>query len=139
MAEQARSRFSCAEPEAAVRKKGGVPSALQRLFVRVQSGELTAAEAFTQAQAILGEEATAVPGFLDALTNALHRCPRHHQQMPLGLDELAEMSHVEGLGVRQQPKAPRRRPLELPPPLQYRVEVWRESKKKRKQTKVTAL
>lgn len=139
LAEQARNRFSCAEPQAVVRKRGGIPAALQRLFVRVQSGELTAAEASNQAQALLGDEATDAPGLIDALTNALHRCPRHHQQMPLELDEPAEIPPIQGVGIKQQPKAPKRRPPELPPPLHYRVEVWRESKKKRKKTKVTAL
>lgn len=138
LAEHARSKFSCSEPHATVRRKGGVPAALQRLFVRVQSGEMTPAEASRQAETILGDEATAVPGFLTALASALHNCPRHHQQMPLPLDELADASSME-MADKRSPTAPKRRFPELPPPLHYRVEVWRESKKKKKQTKVTTL
>lgn len=70
LAERARSTFSCPEPQATVGKKGGVPSALQRLFARVQSGELTPEEASIQAEAVLGNEASEVPGFLEALANA---------------------------------------------------------------------
>ncbi len=138
LAEHARSKFSCPEPQATVRRKGGVPAALQRLFIRVQSGEMTPAEASRQAETILGDDVTAAPGFMTALTSALHGCPRHHQQMPLPLDELADLPPVEIAGKRNPP-APKRRFPELSPPLHYRVEVWRESKKKRKQTKVTAL
>lgn len=138
LAEHAQSTFSCPDNKTTVRRKGGVPAALQRLFVRVQSGELTPAEASIQAEEILGDEASEVPGFFDALANAFRSCPRHHQQVQLPFDELVEMPPTETTG-NGLPRAPRRRTPELLPPLHYRVEVWRESKRKRKQTKLTAL
>jgi hypothetical protein len=138
LAEHARSTFSCSESQATVRKKGGVPSALQRLFVRVQSGELTPAEASIQAEAILGDEGSEVPGFLEALASALHSCPRHHQQVQLPFDEVSEVPPSE-MSDSKLPKAPKRRSPDLPPPLHYRVEVWRDSKRLKKQTKLIAL
>jgi hypothetical protein len=138
LAEHARSTFSCSEPQATVRKKGGVPSALQRLFVRVQSGELTAAEASIQVETILGDEASEVPGFLEALASAFRDCPRHHQQVQLPFDEVGEVPPTEMNGGKL-PKTPKRRSPELPPPLHYRVEVWRDSKRQQKKTKLTAL
>lgn len=138
LAEHALSTFSCAEHQSSVKKKGGVPAALRRLFIRVQSGELTPEEASIQAEAILGSEVGDAPGFLDALTNAFLNCPRHHQQVPITFDDLGDMPPVDLVGGKT-PKAPKRRSPQLPPPLHYRVEVWRESKGKQKQTKVTAL
>lgn len=138
LAEHARSAFSCSEPQATVRKKGGVPSALQRLFVRVQRGELTPEEASIHAEAILGDQASEVPGFLEALTNALRNCPRYHQQVELPFDDVGDVLPTEEADGKL-PKTPKRRSPDLPPPLHYRVEVWRESKRKQKQTKLTAL
>ena len=138
LADHAQRTFSCPDNQTTVRRKGGVPAALQKLFARVQSGELTPAEASIQAEALLGDEASEVPGFIDALKDAFRSCPRHPQQIQLSLDELAEMPLTETAKSRL-PRAPKRRTPELPPPLHYRVEVWRESKKKRKQTKLTAL
>lgn len=138
LAEHAQSTFACPENQTTVRRKGGVPSALQRLFARVQKGELTPAEASILAEAILGDEASEIPGFFEALANAFRSCPRHHQQVQLPLDDLVEIPPME-LAGNDLPRVPRRRSPELPPQLHYRVEVWRESKRKQKQTKLTAL
>ncbi|MDY7579289.1 hypothetical protein RGU70_13280 [Herbaspirillum sp. RTI4] len=136
LAEHAQSTFSCPDDKTTVRKKGGVPTSLQRLFVRVQKGELTPEEASILANAILGDEAAEVPGLFDVLANAFRTCPRHHQQVHLPFGELVEMPQMETMDSRL-PKAPRRLTPDFPPPLHYRVEVWRDSKRKRKQTKMT--
>jgi len=138
LAVQAQSTFSCPDNQTTVRRKGGVPAAVQRLFVRVQNGELTPAEASILAEAILGNEASEVPGFFDALANAFRTCLRRPQQVQLPFVESVEMSPAEPNSGRL-PSAPKRRTPELPPPLHYRVEVWRESKRKQKQTKMTAI
>lgn len=139
LAERAQSKFSCPGSQATVRKKGGAPATLQRLFARVQNGELTPEEATAQAQAILGDDASEVPGFLETLSNAFRTCPRNPQQSPLPFDEFLEPKSLEKLSDNKQPKPSKSRAPNLPPPLHYRVEVWRESKRKRKQTKVTIL
>jgi hypothetical protein len=136
LAEHAQSTFSCPDDQTTVKKKGGVPAGLQRLFVRVQRGELAPEEASILANAMLGDEAAEVPGLFDALANAFRTCPHHHQQVQLPFDQLDEILHTETTGNRP-PKVPRRLAPELPPPLHYRVEVWRDSKRKRKQTKMT--
>jgi hypothetical protein len=136
LAKHAQSTFSCPDDKTTVRKKGGVPATLHRLFVRVQKGELTPEEASILANATLGAEAAEVPGLFEALENAFQTCPRHHQQEQLPFDQLEEILHTETTG-NGLPKVPRRLAPELPPPLHYRVEVWRDSKRKRKQTKMT--
>ncbi|MES2908331.1 MAG: hypothetical protein V4688_04145 [Pseudomonadota bacterium] len=138
LSDQAMSKFSCAKPDATVKRKGGVPAAIQRLFVRVQSGDLSPVEASILAETILGNDAHEVPGFLENLSNAFRNCPRHPQQAQLPLDEFTEIMPPEVNGS-ELPKPRTRRAPDLPPPLHYRVEVWRESKRKSKQTKVTVL
>ena len=136
LAEHAQSIFSCPDDKTNVRKKGGVPAGLQRLFVRVQKGELAPEEASILANQMLGDEAAEVPGFFDALANAFRTCPHHHQQIQLPFDQLGEILLTQPSG-NEVPKVPRRVHPEFPPPLHYRVEVWRDSKRKRKQTKMT--
>ena len=139
LAEHAQNTFACEEHKATVRKKGGAPAALQRLFARVQRGELTPEEASILAENILGGEEPEVPGFFEALSNAFHECPRHPQQEQLPFEESAEDLTSELITGNKKPKSPKRPVPDLPPPLHYRVEVWREAKGKRKQTKVTTL
>lgn len=139
LAEHAQSTFSCSESNTTVSKKGGAPAALQRLFNRVQKGELTPEEATILAQSIFGDEEPEVPGFFDAMSNAFRECPRLPQQEMLPFDDPIEESQIELITGSKTPKSPKRRSPNLPPPLHYRVEVWRESKSNRKQTKVTVL
>lgn len=138
LAGQAERVFSCPESAASTRKRGGSLASLERLFVRVQKGEMTPEEAVVRAEVLLGEEAQTNPDFMRALASALQNCPRHHEQQPLPfLDELE--SPV--LGSSSPPRQPRnpRPSSELGPPLVLRVEVWRESKKKPKHTRIVKL
>ena len=75
----------------------------------------------------------------EALAEAFQECPRHHQQEAFPFEAapdemLTAMSH-------QPPSVPKEsRPrVELAPPLQLRIEVWRDSKRKRRQTRVVRL
>jgi hypothetical protein len=138
LAEQAQTIFSCPDSRATVRKKGGAPAALQRLFGRVQRGELTPDEASILAQSILGGEESEVPGFFEALSKAFHECPNLPKQEQLPFDEFVEETSLGLITDKKSPKTPKRRPPDIPP-LHYRVEVWRESKGNRKQTKITVL
>lgn len=139
LAEQASRVFSCPPSRASSTKRGGSLAALQRLFVRVQRGELTADEAMIRAEKLLGQDANVEPGFMRKLADALQNCPPYHQQQPFPFLEQGE--EVEAL-LESTPQSPR--PLKPPPPdlgpfLHLRVEVWRESKKERKHTRVVKI
>src|SRR5690606_34385251 len=95
LAEHAQSTFSCPDEKTIVRRKGGVPATLHRLFVRVQKGELTPEEASILANATLGDEAAEVPGLFDALANAFQTCPLHHQQVPLPFDQVDQIPNTD--------------------------------------------
>jgi hypothetical protein len=139
LSQQAARVFSCPPARATSKKRGGSLAALQRLFVRVQKGELTAEEAMLRAESLLGEEAAAEPGFMHDLADALLKCPRYHQQQPLPYLDQAEELDAPLDAVPKSPRLPKAPPPVLGPPLQLRVEVWRESKNKRKQTRITKL
>lgn len=139
LTERASHLFSCPPSHASSKKRGGSLTAIQRLFVRVQRGELSADEAMIRAEKLLGDEASAEPSFMRKLAEAFQDCPLYHQQQRFPFSEEGE---EPGTLVDLPPQSPRplKRPeVDLAPPIHLRVEVWRESKKKRKHTRIVKL
>lgn len=89
-----------------------------------------------EAEVMLGAEAQTSPEFMATMKQSLVEAPLFHQQIPLPLDPPEE----EPLRRPEKDRAPRK-PYEpiWPPPTQFRVEVWRESKKKSKSVRVVTL
>jgi hypothetical protein len=138
LTEQASQVFSCPPSRASSKKRGGSLAAIHRLFIRVQKGELTPAQAMIGAERLLGDDANAEPEFMQKLANALQNCPRYHQQQPFPFLEQGEELETISESPPHSPR-PLKPPPDLGPPLQLRVEVWRESKKKRKHTRIIKL
>lgn len=138
LAEHARSIFSCPIDKATTRKSGGSPAYLQRLFARVQRGELTADEATLLAQNYLAEDAHEAPGLLDALAEAFKDCPKFPEQISLPLEQLGEVL-IPQSAPRNFPSQPKPKKPELQHALKYRVEVWRDSKRNHKKSKISPL
>ena len=136
LSDRARVVFGCPPPDARSSGRGGTLGALQRLFSKVQSGDITVEEAVARAEAMLGEDAAEAPGFLRDLEDALRKCPRQPVQMGLLPDEV-DSAQSEKSGDPRHPERPPRQKIVLAPPTHFRVEVWRESKTKRKQTRLT--
>jgi hypothetical protein len=138
LGEQAQSVFACPQSKAQVTKKGGAPAALKKLFSRVERRELSPDEATILAQSILGGDEQEIPGFFEALRKAFHDCPNLPTQEKLSFDDEHEEIQALQSKDKKAPKKPNRQPPDIPS-LHYRVEVWRESKGNRKQTKVMVL
>jgi len=139
LADKAKQVFDCPDARASSRKRGGTVSGLRRLFLRVQKGELSPEEAMTHAEALLGEERGDAQGFMTDLREALVTCPRFHDQHALPFAEIpGQLAALEQVGRVPAPREPHPRP-EIGPPLHFRVEVWRDSKKKRRHTRVVKL
>lgn len=83
LADNAPYRYSCDAHKATIKRRGGIPSAIQRLFIQVQKGEMTVEEATVRMQRLIGDEADTAPSFLESFTDALNNCPRFHQQSGL--------------------------------------------------------
>jgi hypothetical protein len=71
LSDKAKITFNCPDSKASSRKKGGALTAIQRLFVRVQKGEITADEAMILAEKFLAAETHEENDFMSALSQAL--------------------------------------------------------------------
>jgi len=107
---------------------------LQRLFVKVQRGDITPEQATKEAEFLIGEDAKDSPGFMSRLAESLAHAPKFHEQLPLPLDETDDA--LQG-GQPQKERQPRRPSAPTwPLPTHLRIEVWRESKKQKKNHRI---
>lgn len=139
LSERAKQTFNCPDAKATSRKRGGTVSGLQRLFVRVQKGELSPEDAMAYAERLLGDERSTAPGLMDALFDAFRECARHHKQETFPFETAPE--DLLAPPLTNPPSAPRDPHflVTFAPPLQLRIEVWRDSKNKRRKTRVVKL
>lgn len=129
LSETATNKLGCSYSDTKVRKRSGALGSLQRLFVKVQSGEITPEEAMKEAEALLGDDAYTSPEFMQKLNQSLEEAPHFHQQIPFPLEESKNKPQKPNKTNRlpRSPSEPAR-----PPQTHFRVEVWRESKSKKK-------
>lgn len=121
-----------------VRKHGGSLSRLEGIFVKVQRGEMTVEQAMLESEAIIGGDAAAAPMFMQEFQVSLEQLPLFPKQLPLTLDGLDQETLLPEISREQRPRQPRTKP-KLPPPQQFRVEVWRESKNDERRVRVIQL
>lgn len=138
LAEQAAIPFKSSGCEAQVKKRGGSLGQLQRLFNKVQRREMTPEQAMIEAEAMFGEEASSVPGFMCDLQKSLEKLPLFHQQISL-LPEPTEQELEVSTRENERKPRPSRQIPSAPPPQHIRVEVWRESKKGQRKVRVIQL
>lgn len=120
-----------------VRKRGGSLASLQRLFVKVQRGEMTPDQAMQEAKVLFGDEAVTAPEFMQKLEESFDQTLHFHKQLPLPF-----FAQEDGLPPSAgKGKVPRPSPYKpnWPPPPQFRIEVWRESKKEKRNVRVVTL
>ena len=72
VAENAGRIFPCSNSRARIKKRGGSLAALERLFVKVQKGELTPDDAMRRAENLFIGESTNEPGFMRDLESYAH-------------------------------------------------------------------
>lgn len=116
-----------------VRKYGGTLGSLQRLFVKVQRGEISPEQATKEAEMLLGENAGQSPEFMSELDKSFKETPRFYQQIGFPFEKYdapPTLAHIESNQSHKRPRMPRVPGPPSPPPASHlRVEVWRESKK----------
>lgn len=138
LANRAALPFESSGVKPKVRRHGGYLARLQRLFHKVQQGEMTADQALSEAEVLLGDDAATSPEFMRKLADSLEQAPRFHQQILLPLDTFGTENSLPSSEKGQFPHTSPKKPY-LPPPLQLRVEVWRESKKGPRKIRVVQL
>lgn len=138
LVESATTPFDGKNVQTTYRNSGGVLSHLNRLFQKVQKGELTAEQAMLEAERIIGDEANNSPEFMQKLNEALEHAPKYPKQE--SLFEEAE-NELNGGNYEKSKKRSSRTPIPKPdiPINQFRVEIWRESKRDKKHIKVSKL
>ncbi len=137
-AQRAGASFESSSVKPRVRKRGECLTRLRNLFAKVQRGEITVEEAMLVSEEIFGSEIETVPGFIVDLKESFEQTPLFPQQIQLPLVD------VEGeilLPDTKKPTKPRPTQPREPAPdqNQYRVEVWRESKKGKRNVRVVNL
>lgn len=133
--ENAKHPFNCSKANITVRNSGGALSRLNFLLNKVQKGALTADEAMLRAMEIFGEEGKDIPGFIDQLKKELENAPRHPEQ--LSLIETEDFECEELIEDPKERLSRKRTPKPIPGSQQYKIEIWRDSKKDKKHVKLT--
>lgn len=135
LVENAQKPFDCSKKNVTIRNRGGALSRLQSLFRKVQKGTLTADEAMHHAMEIFGEEADDIPGLVDQLKNEFENAPKYPEQLSLIDSDNDEC----GTDIEPPTKKPSKKRVPQPTPAsqQFRIEIWRESKKGKKRVKVS--
>ncbi|NKW88876.1 hypothetical protein HGG65_04580 [Alteromonadaceae bacterium A_SAG4] len=132
---RAKLPFSTHKSQFKIRNNGQSLSQLRYLFRKVEQGKMSAEEAMIQSKIIFGDELDEAPEFKKALQKSLKETKLQPEQESFefkGTDgELLEtpekVKRERGTPAPQQP---------LPPPDQYRVEIWRESRKSKRNYRV---
>lgn len=138
LVENAVSPFDGDNVRTTYRNNGGALSQLNRLFRKVQNGELTAEQAMQKAENILGAEGKASPEFSHGLYEAFQTAPKYLKQMPLFEVDQSEIKLGHDVeNKRNSPRTPTPKPEA--PINQFRVEIWRESKRDKKNVRVKKL
>lgn len=135
--ENAKAPFTCDERLTTSRKNGGTLSRLHRLFSKVQNGAMTPDQAILEAVKLLGQEADENPKFIQELKSSLENAPLDPVQLRLIDDNPIECIESKILTPNKPTRLPRPKPDKIPIPQHYKVEIWRTSKKDKKQIKVT--
>jgi len=138
LGERAGSPFELSNTKSKVRKRGESLAKLQSLFNKVQHGAITVEEAMRESEIIFGSEAEEAPEFMNVLKEALEQIPLFPEQMQLPLVDI----NGEGLiqdGKKQTKPRPSQPRKPVPIPEQYRVEVWRENRKGKRNVRVRSL
>lgn len=138
LVESAASPFGGDNVRTTYRKNSGALTQLNRLFQKVQRGEITADQAMMEVERKLGDEAGTSPEFMQKLNEALAGAPKHPEQVLL-FDPMdnERPNETDENNKKKSPRSPAPKP-DIPLN-QYRVEIWRESKRDKKNIKVSKL
>lgn len=98
---------------------------------------MTADQSVMEAERILGYGANSHPKFMQELNEALKNAPRYPKQESL-FESSENESNDDGEDMKKKPS---RAPAPKPdiPINQFRVEIWRESKRDKKNVRISAL
>lgn len=138
LASHATSPFSSSKVKPQVKKHTGSLGELQRLFYKVQQGKITPEQAMFKAELMFGDEAKSAPEFMNEMRSSLENTPLLATQLKLPLYTFENEALIQTISNKRQPTTPRPKP-EPPIGQQFRVEVWRDSKKDKRNVRIIEL
>ncbi|CRM70420.1 hypothetical protein [Pseudomonas sp. 24 E 13] len=138
LATHATMPFSSGKVKPRIKKHNGSLGELQKLFFKIQQGKITAEQAMLEAEVMFGDEAKSEPDFMDEMKNSFENTPLLAKQLNLPLNAFEQDVFLQINNKKRQPRSPRPRP-EPPIGQQFRVEVWRDSKKEKRKVRVMQL
>ncbi|MFG0407960.1 hypothetical protein [Pseudomonas sp. YQ_4] len=138
LAAQAVTPFPYDKIKPKTNKYNGSLGELQRLFYKVQRGEITAEQAMLKAELILGDEVRSEPHFMAELKDSFESTPLLATQLDLPLNSIGQDTILQADNKMRKPRLPRPKP-EQPIGQQFRVEVWRDSKKQKRKVRIIQL
>jgi len=136
LAERAGAPFEGNSAKPRVRKRGESLARLQKTFVKVQRGEITVDQAMRESEAIFGSELEDVPDFVCALKDSLEKTTVLPRQIQLPLVDVYGNELIPERTKRRETR-PSQPSQPAPIPEHYRVELWRESKKGKRNVRIT--
>lgn len=138
LAIHATTPFSSNGVKPIIKKHSGSLGHLQRLFFKVQQGKITAEQAMLEAEIMFGEDAESEPNFMSEMKNSFENMPLLAKQLNLPLNTFEQDIFLQVSDKKRQPRSPRPKP-EPPIGQQFRVEIWRDSKKDKREVRVIQL
>lgn len=121
-----------------IKRHSGSLAKLQKLFFKVQQGRITAEEAMLEAEIMFGDEADSAPEFMKEMKISFENTYPLAKQLSLPLNTVEERWLSPVSNKNRQPRSVRPKP-EPPIGQQFRVEIWRESKKDKRKVRVIQL
>jgi hypothetical protein len=127
---KAAAPFPEANAKPKLRNRGEALTKLQSLFVRVANGSLTPDEAMILARNLFGDD---VPEFLIQLQESLENTP---SQLSLPIEEIEINFAIPSVSDDDRKPPEPKEIIRAIRPDQYRVEIWRESKRSERNIRV---
>lgn len=140
---RASAPFAKNQEKPRVRRSGATLSRLKMLFHKVKNRELTVEEAMQESKKFLGDEINEVPEFLKDLQYSLENTPLNPEQinLPFEFEEIEQEDEEDEEELppstpskKPKPSVPRQPAI---PSSHLKIQVWRESRKSKKNVRVT--
>lgn len=136
LATHAVAPFSSSKEKPQIKKYSGSLGKLNKLFVKIQQGKITAEQALIEAESLFGDDAESEPNFMNELKTSFENTPTLARQLKLPLSEIENGAFQEVINKNPRKSSPK---PEQPIGQQFRVVVWRESKNKKRKVRVIEL
>lgn len=132
--ESARSPFGCTSSNSKVRRNTGALGRLHSLFDQVKSGKMSPEQAMLATKELFGNDSDETENFIKELKTQFEEVPLYPEQLSFESDDWKECEENKVKPPKRKPNKPKPQPTPIIE--QYRIEIWRESKKSKKRVKI---